>query len=209
MRRPVAGVWDVPSGGVLPALAVAAAFFFLGGLAGCLLASQVGGGGSDSLTLYLKGFLSAAQAGGVSGPALLPLVWETARWPVLALLLGFTALGILGLPLLFGVRGFLLAFSIASFVRMFGGAGGLLAFLVFGVSGVLAVPAFFVLGVQGLVAARSLAGRFLGEGRRNSPYGRAYFLRCGVCAGVLCVCVLLEYLAVPALVAGAAGALLS
>ena len=41
---------------------------------------------------------------------------------LLALLLGFTALGLLGLPLLFAVRGFLLAFSIASFVRLFGGA---------------------------------------------------------------------------------------
>lgn len=207
MRRPVAGIWDVPSVGVLPALAATAAFFFLGSLAGCVLASYVGGGGNDSLTSYLQGFLTAAKAGGVAAPALLPLLWETMRWPLLAVLLGFTALGLIGIPILFSIRGFLLAFSIASFVRMFGGNGGVLAFLVFGVSGFIAVPALFVLGVQSLVASRGLAGRVLGDGRKNSPYGRAYFLRCAICGGALCVCVLLEYLAVPALVAGVAGAL--
>lgn len=208
MRRAVAGVWDVPDGGFLPALAVTAAFFLAGGLAGCLLASYVGGDGGASLSAYLQGFLRASGAGEVDAPAMAALVWNTARWPLLAVLLGFTALGLLGLPLLFAVRGFLLAFSIASFVRLFGGAGCLLAFLVFGISGAVAVPALFVLGVQSLVAARVLASRFLGEGKRPSPYGKAYLVRCGMCAAALCVCVLLDYLAVPVLVSGAAGALL-
>ena len=123
------------------------------------------------------------------------------------MLLGFTALGILGLPLLFSVRGFVLAFSIAAFVRMFGGTGGVLAFLLFGVSGLVSAPVFFILGVQSLGAAQALAVRFLGDGRRNPIYGKTYWLRCGWCAAALCLCVILEYLAVPALVAAAAGAL--
>ena len=208
MRRPVAGIWDVPPLGVVPALAASAVFFFLGGLAGCILAARIDGGASESLSAYMQGFLSAAQEGGVGAPALLHVVWETARWPLLAVLLGFTALGLLGLPILFSVRGFLLAFSIASFVRMFGAAGCLLAFLVFGVSGAVSVPVLFVLGVQSLTAARALASRFLGDGGRScSPYGRAYFLRCGCCAAALALCAALEYLAVPALVTGLAGAL--
>ena len=207
MRRTVAGIWDVPLEGVTPALAVTAVCFFLGGVAGCVLAANVGGGGNDSLTAYVQGFLDAARAGETSSPALLPLLWEVLRWPLFTVVLGFTALGLIGIPILFSVRGFLLSFAISSFVRSFSGAGARLAFLVFGVSGLAAVPALFVLGVQGLVAARSLAGRVLGEGRRSSPFGRAYFLRCGVCAGAFCVCILLEYLAVPALVAGMAGLL--
>lgn len=207
MRRAVAGVWAVPDGGFLPALAVIGACFFAGGLVGCTLAAHVDGGGTESLAAYLRSFLQAAGAGEAETPALAALVWNHIRWPALAVLLGFTALGLLGLPILFAARGFLMAFAIASFVRMFGRAGCLLAFAVFGITGVVAVPVLFVLGVQGLVASRTLASRVLGEGRGASPYGRAYFLRCGMCAAALCICVLLDYLAVPALVSGLAGTL--
>ena len=92
-------------------------------------------------------------------------------------------------------------------LRLFGSTGCLLAFLVFGITGAVAIPALFVLGVQSLLAARVLASRFLGEGKRPSPYGKAYFLRCGGCAAALCVCVLLEQLVVPALISGMAGLL--
>ena len=133
----------------------------------------------------------------------------TLRWPLLALLLGFTALGLLALPLLFAVRGFLLAFSIASFVRLFGGTGCLLALLVFGVGGAFSVPALFVLGVQSFMTARTLAGRVWGESKAAPLYGRAYWLRCGGCAAALCVCMLLDGFAVPALVSSLAGTLLA
>ena len=157
----------------------------------------------------MEGFLRAAQAGEITAPALASLVWDTVRWPLLALLLGFTALGLLGLPLLFAVRGFLLAFSIASFVRLFGGAGCLLALLVFGVSGALSVPVLFVLGVQGLLPARVLAGRVWGDGKTPPPYGKLYFFRCGACAVALCVSLLLDCFVVPGLVSSLAGTFLS
>lgn len=205
MRRAAAGFWDLPPAGLAPALAVSGAAFFLGGLGGCLMASWVTGGGSERLYAYLEGFLAAAGAGAVASPALAPLIWDTLRWPLLAVLLGCSALGVLGLPLLFAVRGFLLSFSIAAFVRMFGNAGCLLAFLVFGVSGCVAVPVLFVLGVQGLASACRLAAkRQPTEDRRNPGGAKAFLVRCGLCTGALGVCVLLEYLVVPALVAGMA-----
>lgn len=191
-----------------PVLAVIAVSFLAGGLVGCLLVSLVGGSGQEALAGYMEGFLQAAQAGELTTPSLAALVWDTVRWPLLALLLGFTALGLLALPLLFVVRGFLLAFSIASFVRLFGGAGCLLALIVFGVGGAFSVPVLFVLGVQSLLAARVLAGRVWGDGKAAPLYGRVYWLRCGWCAAALCVCMLLDGLAVPALVSGLAGALL-
>ncbi len=206
--RAVGGTWNVPEERILPALAVVSVSFLLGGLAGCLMSTFVEGAGQESLRSYLEGFLVTAQAGGGNLPALAAQLWDILRWPVLALLLGFTALGVLGLPVLFAIRGFLLAFSIAAFVRIFGSAGCLLAFLVFGVGGGVSLPVLFVLGVQSLTAARTLASRFLGEGKAPSPYGRAYFLRCGGCAAALCVCILLERFAVPALVSGAAGLVL-
>ena len=190
MRR-AAEAWRISGDGLIPVLAVTAACFLLGGLVGCLLASHIGGGGQESLAAYVEGFLRAAQAGEITAPALASLVWDTVRWPLLALLLGFTALGLLGLPLLFAVRGFLLAL------------------LVFGVSGALSVPVLFVLGVQGLLAARVLAGRVWGDGKTPPPYGKLYFFRCGACAVALCVSLLLDCFVVPGLVSSLAGTFLS
>ena len=190
MRR-AAEAWRISGDGLIPVLAVTAACFLLGGLVGCLLASHIGGGGQESLAAYVEGFLRAAQAGEITAPALASLVWDTVRWPLLALLLGFTALGLLGLPLLFG------------------GAGCLLALLVFGVSGALSVPVLFVLGVQGLLAARVLAGRVWGDGKTPPPYGKLYFFRCGACAVALCVSLLLDCFVVPGLVSSLAGTFLS
>ena len=210
MRRGVIGMLDGPSAGFLPALVTVGGAFFVGGLAGCGMACWAGGLGGEALRVYLEAFLASASAGGAARPELASMVWELIRWPLLTFLLGFTALGVIGVPLLFGVRGFLLSFSITSFVRLFGGSGSLLAFLVFGISGCLAVPALFVLGVQSLMAAcRLAAGGTAGEGWRCAGYGRTYFVRCGACACALCVCMLLEYLAVPALVAGFSAALLA
>lgn len=208
MGRVTAGPWDVPEDGILPALTVVSVCFFAGGLAGCLLAGSVGGNGGESLAAYLNGFLQAAGRGEAAGPPLAVLLWSDLRWPLLALLLGFTALGLLALPVLFALRGFLLAFSISSFVRLLGREGCLLAVLVFGVPGIWAVPVLFVLGVQSLLTARVLACRVWGDGARPAPYGKRYLLRCGMCAAALCVCILLDYLVVPALVTGLAGRLL-
>lgn len=204
MRKAGANIWDGPSGTV-SALWLISAAFFLGGLLGCVLAFRVSGSGSEYLALYLKQFLSSAGEGLLSPPPLLLSVWETVRWPLFVFGLSFTTLGLFGIPLVFGIRGFLLSFSVSSFVRMFGTPGAWMAFLVFGIPGCLALPVLFVLGAQGWLASRALATRLLGERKRTLPYGKIYFLRCGLCACVLCVCVCLESAAVPALVAGMAG----
>lgn len=196
-----------PSGETTPALAVLAVCFLAGGLLGALAAANASAGGAEGLDAYLSAFLSQAQGGLLRSPSLPAQIWTVARWPGLAVLLGFSTVGLVGIPLLFGVRGFLLSFSIASFVRVYGAAGGLLAALVFGTSGCIAVPILFVLGVQGLQASRALAVRLLEERRRMLPYDRAYWLRCGLCTGGLAFCVLLEWAAVPSLVSGAAGLL--
>lgn len=196
--------WTRTGDGRLAALAVLSLCFLGGGLLGVWTAAGAGAGAAAGLESYLSAFLDAARAGTLGAPGLPAQIWAVARWPLLVVALGFSAVGLAGIPAVFGVRGFLLGFSIASFVRLYGGAGGLLAALVFGVSGCVSVPVLFVLGVQGLLAARTLAMRMVEERRRLLPYGRRYWLCCGICAGALAVCVLLEWAAVPPLVTGAA-----
>lgn len=179
-----------------PTLLAVAVCFFLGGAAGCILAFSVSGEGGGGLNAYLTGFLAAAEAGETVRPALWSLVWEILRWPLLILLFSCTAIGTVGIPVLFAVRGFLLSFSIASFARALGGGGELLALLLFGLPGAAAVPALFVLGTGGLLSSRTLTRRVPGEGTGS---GRALLIFCGVCTAGFIASILLEYLAVPAL----------
>ena len=80
---------------------------------------------------------------------------------------------------------------------------------VFGIGGVLSLPALFVLGVQSILSARALAARVRGEGKGRVLWGRDCLVRCALCLGAVCVCILLERTVVPALLSGAAGALLN
>lgn len=140
------------------------------------------------LHAYVTGYLTAARAGEAAPPHMLSVVWSTIRWPVFAVLMGFTGLGLLGIPVLFSIRGFLLSFAITSFVRMFGGVGGVLAFLTFGVTGLVAIPVLFVLGVQSLWRPGCWPGDFWETASGVCPLaGR---IGCGAaCAAPRCVCV--------------------
>ncbi len=204
MARTVTGIWWSPAAEGTPALVASAAFFTLGGLTGCLLAFRVTAVGAEAMTAYLDRFLAAAQAGSLELPALPELLWRSVRWPLAAFLLGFSVLGVLGIPVLCSVRGFFLAFAIASFAQAYGINGLAVAFFLLGIPGFLSVPAFIVLTTQSFSAAVSLAGR---SGRREGPFCREYFFRCGVCAAAICVSLMLERYLVPVLVSGAAALL--
>ncbi len=208
MGRAVTGFWWSPTAEGTPALVVTAAFFALGGLAGCLMALGAAEGGMDALQIYLENFLTSAREGAIITPATPEILWRLLRWPLAALLLGFTALGLLGIPALASARGFFLSFSIASFARAFGRSGLCVAFLLLGIPALVTIPAFFLLCVQSFQAAWRLAGRAPGQGRRELPYHRDYFFRCGFCAAAVCVGFLLERYLTPILVMGVAGALL-
>ena len=208
MHRPIAGLLDLPRGEGMPALLTISISFFLGSAAGCGLAASTGGEASESLSAYLQAFLVASGAGEMQAPSLLPLIWETFRWSALVVLLGFTVLGLFGIPILFAARGFVLSFAVATFIRLLGGMGGVLAFLLFGLTGLISLPVLFVLGTQGMGTSRQLAGRAMGE-KVRPLWGKGYLLRCGCCAGALCVCVVLESLSVMPLVGAVAGAFLN
>lgn len=208
MRKPIAGFWWSPSAEGIPALVVTAVFFALGGVGGSLVAFQAANGGAEALCSYIERFLRSAQDGGINMPDLLQLFWTTFRWPLGVVALGFSAFGLIGIPVLSGARGFFLGFSIAAFARAYGYDGLTVAFLVQGVPGVLAVPAFFVLAAQSFSASCSLAVRLSGQGRRDLPYHKEFFFRCGGCVAALCASLLLERFLVPVLVTGLAGSLL-
>lgn len=208
MRKPVTGFWWSPTAEGVSALVVTAAFFAFGTTVGCLLAFRATEGGAEALNTFLEHFLSLAQDGRMVFPDFFQLFWRCIRWPMTVFLLGFSVLGILGVPILSGLRGFFLAFSAASFSRAYGRAGLTAAFLLVGIPAIAAIPAFFLLSVQSFSSACALAARSSGQGRRELPYGREYFFRCGLCAAALLLSLLLECYLVPFLVTDWANLLL-
>lgn len=147
-RIGLASEWDG-----LTQLAVLGVCFAAGTLCGFLFSALAADGGE--LSDYLGRYFQLAAQGGELDPALLSVVWDLLRWPLAAFLLGFTALGAAGVPMLMAARGFLLSFAAASFVRLFGLPGLAASLAAFGVTALLAVPVLFVVSLDAFRQALS------------------------------------------------------
>lgn len=202
MGRVVAGSWRSPTVRDTSALVVTVAFFVIGALAGTCVVLRTSEAGGEALREYLSSFLSAAREGALVEPALPEVLWRALRWPLAAFFLGFTALGLLGVPILAALRGFFLTFSVVSFARAFGRRGLAISFLLLGLPGAFYLPAFFLLCVQSFGLAWALIGGRAGQGRRETILGREQILRCGVCAAAVCIGIFVEKSILPSLLRG-------
>lgn len=198
--------WDLPSEQIA-ALAILALSFLAGGTAGSLLAGLSGNAGAEELGNYLVDYLTLAREGGLPR-GLWPILWGQVKYLLAALVLGLTALGAAGLPILFGVKGFFLAFSAACFCRVFGGRGVFPAFVLFALPALLWAPALFMAGVPGFLSSQQMLRRSLGENRGSAPVSGAWWCRAGLCMGLALAAGLLEYWVVPVLVRAAARVIL-
>ena len=192
----MANKWDWPwaAGGALPALGLS---FLLGGLAGALMAALAGGEGARELSAYLSDYLILAGQEGAAA-RFCPLLWGRLRDLLIALILGMTALGAVGLPVLFAARGFLFVFSVGCFCRVFGGPGLFPAFALFGLSALLWTPALFLAGVPGMTRAR----RLMTGGGQSGP-GVSWALL-ALCGGLALAAALTERWVAPVLLRAAA-----
>ena len=164
------------------------ALFFLGGiLLGQVLAGKVPDCTGDELSRYLTDYVYLYGQTAPEGRAF----WETVviyfRYPLLAVFLGFTSVGVVLLPVVAVAFGFFLSFSVSCFTAAFGGEGVLLALAVSGLRCALTLPCFFLLAVPSWQTSWALAGLSLGRGQRCAPvvYGRVWWLRAGLAAAVL------------------------
>jgi len=188
------------------AVVLLASLFALGSVAGCVSAGLICDPGGDLLD-YVRGYLVLAAEDGAS-PHFLSVLWQSVRIPVLTMVLGLTALGVVGIPMLFAVKGFVLCYAVSAFYRLLGPVGLAPAFVLFGLSALVWLPALFGLGGQGLLSAYGLLRRTMGDGRYPLGYDGGSLVRCGICAAALCLCVGIEYLAVPALLQEISGVFL-
>ncbi len=179
-------------------LGVLALSFLLGGLVGVVIASWVEGAGGEVLVQYLTTYFQLAAEGNLPiQPSV--ILWEQIKLPLCCLVLGFSPIGLVGLPILFGVRGCMLTYSVACLCRIFGANGLVAAAFLFGLTALITVPALFVLGVQGMQGGYALLRRSMGVRNVTLPYGGGYALRSGSCALAVLFSVGVEWLVVPTL----------
>lgn len=111
------------------------------------------------------------------------------RWPSTAFLLGYCTLGIGLLPLLCGIEGFLMSFSVSCFCLVMGRSGIVLSLATLGIRALFVLPCGLAMSDWAFSrACRMAAGEKLS---RHLP------LRLFACAAVLAVGICLEYILTP------------
>lgn len=152
-------------------------------------------GESGELSDYLRRYFQLMGSGSGTDPSLLSTVWEMTRWPLIAFLLGYSALGAVGLPLLLAVRGFILSFASATFAHFFGLSGLAVAAVAFGLAVLVAIPVLFVVSQDAFCQSLSrLSGAALPSGA-----WRDRLKSLAPCLGLLVLAVAMQQTVMPAL----------
>lgn len=191
VRRMGGRIRSTPARDGLTRLAILGVCFAAGALSGFLFSGW--SGDNPELLDYLRRYFQMSSQGRGVEPSLWSSIWDLTRWPLVAFLLGSTALGAAGIPILLVVRGFLLAFSAAVFAQMFGLPGVAASLAAFGVTALVAVPVLFVVSAD---AFHQSLGRLSGE-RVPAWSQRAQSL--APCMGLLVLAVALQQTLMPAL----------
>ena len=184
---------SAPSWDGLTQLAVLAACFAAGAVGGFFLSAAVGDNAElqDYLSLY---FQLAAQGNGAP-PSIGAVVWDLIRWPAAVMLLGLTPVGVVGIPLVMGTRGFLLCYAATTFARLFHLSGMAAALTVFGVTVLIAVPVLFVAAADSF---RQSLSRLPGTAVPPVHWGQRTVVL-APCAGLLILAVALQRAVMPVL----------
>ena len=124
-------------------------FFAAGILAGFLARRIVKSDDLSALGSYVSSYASLT----VQQPAdIISVLWAYLRYPAAAFLLGFTAWGVMLLPLLCTAQGFFLSFSVYCFAASLGRSGVTLALAALGIRCLFVLPCLLA------IAAASFAG---------------------------------------------------
>lgn len=166
-------VWMMPRADVRSDLLLLSACFVLGSAVGVLLVCRLGTGGESAVNSYLNEWASAlGQRAGTKTPWLSDLLRHL-RFPAAVLTLGFVPLGVFGIPAAFFLRGMLISFTAASFLKMYAYRGILAAFLLYGPAEVVEILVIFAAGTAAFRRARSLAFGPVPSKSKKSPENSA------------------------------------
>ena len=148
------------------ALILCAILFLLGSVAGTVFAGSLSQHhGTDS---FFSAFLRLKTNEPVRVD-LLTAIFDACKYPLAVLFLGTSVLGVALIPALSAVRGFLLSFSVAAVVRLYGTHGIMVALSMFGTSALITIPCFIFLSIEAFCASQRLLQTARGTAARSSP----------------------------------------
>lgn len=139
-------------------------FFAAGMLAGHLACRAVPSDDLTALRSYVMRYAQlSSEERGCAGLA--QVVWVYFRYPAAAFLLGFTAWGVMLIPLVCAAQGFFLSFAVQCFAASLGRQGVLLALAALGTRCLFVLPCLLLTSSDGFSAAWRLAERQKPEAR--------------------------------------------
>ena len=177
-----------------------ALFFLTGSLVGYLCARSWDSVAQTALSGYLTDYCTVYDAGGVTA-SVGSCVILYFGYTVLTFLLGFASVGVVLIPALAGVFGFLTMYTVSGFVCCFGRQGVLLAMGALIIRLLFTLPCFFAMAGAAWPLSTELSMLTFGHGRRSAPvlYGSRYFILFALCVVILTVGVFCERLMTPLL----------
>ncbi len=166
--------------------------FFAGVVAGFFLAYL---GETDSeLYIYLGDHFSIAAQGNLN-ISFLSVLWDCFRWPVAVLVFSFSAIGVIIIPGLLFVRGFLLSYAVSCFAVFHQHDGVAVGAVLFAITIIFVIPVTFLFAYEGL---RSACFRL--PGAVASTNGDRFHLETLVIGiGILAVAVAIQWAIIPKL----------
>lgn len=178
----------------LPALLLISFFFLFGVLLGQVFANRTPDSVISEIKRYLADYICLCGVRDFSSEAFFSTLWSYFRYPLLSLLLGFSSVGVLFLPCISVVFGFLLSYSVSCFVASFGTFGVFFSLAVFGLRCFVTLPCFLISAVYSFRSSLVLAGAAFGRSRRTASIhlGRGYFKLFSVLVMILVISVCVE-----------------
>lgn len=191
--------WKPPGRGVLRVL-LPAGFFLLGTLIGFRCADRCDPSVQTALEAYLHDFCTVLEAGEVE-TSLLQGASLYFSYVLAVFLLGFSALGVVLIPVLSALFGFGTAFTVVCFVRTFARAGIFPAMALLSLRLIVTLIAFLMLAGEALPQSGRMARLALTQGRHREPVfeGRRYLMLFVFCAVLLLIGLCCERLITPLL----------
>ena len=170
--------------------------FLLGALVGCIFTAFAEENGVVELGQYLSQYFELLKRNEIE-VSFGRVLWSQGRYFLYVVLFSLSVIGVGMIPMLVGIRGFLIAFSYASCYRMFGMSGLWVALVLFGIPAFFWYPGFLLLSAQGFFGSLSMIRR--GESDSEKSFSRRFPTWRQMIYGMifLAIAVIVEYRIVP------------
>lgn len=176
------------------------AFFLCGGILGAAAGGYVKGEAADTLCGFIQGYLSDINSKTPEAGSFIRVLRNTFVFPLSAFLLGTSVIGFLLLPPLAACRGFLLGFSAASVIRVFGSGGKLLIFASYGINALISIPCVFLIAIQ----AMQISGKLFASGipglKNSGISGKRLIIKPAMCCVIMFMTAILDTYLTPYLI---------